>query len=60
MDDFKLDAFGLDDSFEASVGTADVEFELIFKLWAVGVLHCAGLVPLGLLLHAHTHIKLFH
>ena len=51
MDDFKLDAFGLDDSFEASVGAVDVEFELLFKLWTAGVLHCAGFVPLSLLLH---------
>lgn len=55
MDDFKFDAFGLDDAFEASVVAVNVEFELFFKLWAVGVLHCAGFVPLGLLLHTYTH-----
>lgn len=55
VDDFKLDAFGLDDSLEASISTVDVEFELLFKLWAVGVFHCAGFVPLSLLLHTNTH-----
>lgn len=51
MDDFKLDAFGLDDTFEASVVAVNAELELFFKLWVVGVLYCAGFVPLGLLLH---------
>lgn len=54
VDDFKLDAFGLDDPFESSVITADVEFELLFKLWAARVLDCARFVPLGLLLHTNT------
>lgn len=51
MDDFKFDAFGLDDAFEASVVAVNVELKLFFKLRAVGVLYCAGFVPLGLLLH---------
>lgn len=55
VDDFKLDAFGLDDSFESSVGAVDVEFESLFKLWTVGVLHRARLVPLSLLLHTHIN-----
>lgn len=55
MDDFKFDAFRLDDTFEASVVAVNIEFELFFKLWAVGVLYCAGFVPLGLLLHTQTN-----
>lgn len=54
MEDFKFDAFGLDDSFEASVAAVDIEFELLFKLWAAGVLYCAGFIPLSLLLHTHN------
>lgn len=55
VDDFKLDAFGLDDSFEASVGTVDVELELLFKLWIVGALNCTGFVLLSILLHTHIN-----
>lgn len=51
MDDFKFDAFRLDDAFEASVVAVNTEFKLFFKLWTVAVLYCAGFVPLGLLLH---------
>lgn len=54
MDDFKLDAFGLNNPFESSVGSVNVESELLLKLWAAGVLHCAGFVPLGVLLHTNT------
>lgn len=57
MDDFKFDAFGLDDSFEGSVAAVDVEFELLFKLWTAGALYCASFVPLSLLLHTYTHIN---
>lgn len=52
VDDFKLDAFGLDDSFEAPVASADVEFEILFKLGVVGALYRARFVPLSLLLRA--------
>lgn len=55
MDDLKFDAFRLDDAFEASVVAVNIEFKLFFKLWIVGVLYCAGFVPLGLLLHTHTN-----
>lgn len=55
MDDFKFDAFRLDDAFEASVVAVNDEFELFFKLWVVGVLNCAGFVPLGLLLHTQMN-----
>lgn len=55
MDDFKFDAFGLDDAFEASVVAVNIEFKLFFKLWTVAVLYCAGFVPLGLLLHTQTN-----
>lgn len=55
MDDFKFDAFRLDDTFEASVVAVNAEFELFFKLRAVGVLDCAGFVPLRLLLHTQMN-----
>lgn len=55
MDDFKLDAFGLDDAFEASVVAVNIEFKLFLKLWTVAVLDCAGFVPLGLLLHTQMN-----
>lgn len=55
MDDFKFDAFRLDDTFEASVVAVNIEFELFFKLWTVGVLYCTGFVPLGLLLHTQMN-----
>lgn len=51
VDNFKLDAFGLDDSFEASVAAVDIKFELFLKLRTAAVLYCAGFVPLSLLLH---------
>lgn len=57
MDDFKFDAFGLNDSFERSVVAADVELELLLKLWAAGAPYCAGLVPLSLLLHTQARIN---
>lgn len=55
MDDFKFDAFRLDDAFEASVVAVNNEFKLFFKLWTVAVLYCAGFVPLGFLLHTQTN-----
>lgn len=55
MDDFKFDAFRLDDAFEASVVAVNIEFKLFFKLWTAGVLYCAGFVPLGLLLHTQMN-----
>lgn len=51
VDDFKLDPFGLHDSFEGSMATADVKFELLLKLWIAGALYCTGFVSLSLLLH---------
>lgn len=51
MDDFKLDAFGLNNPFESSVGSVNVESELLFELRTAAVLHRAGFVPLGVLLH---------
>lgn len=57
MDDFKLDALWLDDPFKTPVCSVNAEFELLFKLWTVGVLHCAGFVPLRLLLHKHRAIE---
>lgn len=57
MDNFKLDAFGLNDPFKSSVGSVNVEFELLFKLWAAGVLHGAGFVPLGVLLHTNIRFS---
>lgn len=55
VDDFKFDAFRLDDAFEASVVAVNIEFKLFFKLWTVAVLYCASFVPLGLLLHNQTN-----
>lgn len=52
VDNLELDAFGLDDSFEGSVGAVDVEFESLFKLGVVGALYSARFVPLSILLHA--------
>lgn len=50
VDNLKFDAFGLDNSFKASMWAVDVEFKLLFKLWAVGALHCAGFVSLSVFL----------
>lgn len=57
MDDFKFDALGLDDSFESSVVAADVELELLFKLWAAGAPYCTGFIPLSLLLRTQARIN---
>lgn len=54
VDDFKLDAFRLDDAFKAPVGAVDVEFKLLLELRAAAASHGAGFVPLGLLLHTNT------
>lgn len=59
MDDFKLDAFGLNSPFEGSVAAVDAEFEVLLKLRVVGVLHSGGLVPLGLLLNMDYVRKTF-
>lgn len=54
VDDFKLDAFGLNNPFESSVGSVNVESELLFELRTAAVLHRAGFVPLGVLLHTNV------